>query len=755
MNNKMLYDFEGFRVDTNQKCLWRDEEIVSLTPKAFDTLLVLIRNKGSVVSKDTILDEVWKDTFVEESTLAQNISTLRKTLAKYDKDKEFITTIPRRGYRFVANVTELNTDEEVLVLEKHSVTHIVAEQEHIHDSAETAVSRSKGTIPASVQGSFRNKKLLIGLPLALIAVLFAGVFAVSYFSHSKTFYNSKFQKIRINNLLSGGDIKGVIASPDGKYIAKVKDNKEGDTISLRQVKDGNTIEILPKSDLLIIGTAFSPKSDYIYYSAYKKQASTTPRYGKLYKIPILGGAPQEILKDIDSPVAISEDSKKIAFVRNKLKEKQSVIIVSNEDGSEERELAVQDLRSRFSNRGISWSPDGKLISAVTIDAEDEKLPTKVVLVNAESGEITPLTKQNWLWIGKTTWLKDGSGIALIAYGNKSPNLTDEIWFISYPEGEARLISNGIHGINGISLTDDADSIIATTLNRITSSNIAPLDDLEHTNEITKTAETESLLQLGSDWSSKEKIVYSKTQNGNADIWIMNSDGTKQKQLTADSSADYVPKFSADGRNIFFLSNRSGSTSIWRMEANGENPTQIIKAQNLFAPTVSNKNDFIYYSAKAPGKFYNVVWKADFNGENIEQLTSVRSYIAKVSPDGKYIFSFYPDIEKLPNDLTQPLKLTILSAEDGKVVKQFASLKNRNLPSIVWQKDSKGFLILERENGISTLSVQMLENDEPQKLKEWKDENVYQITLSSDGEKLFFEKGKEVNNVIQFKDISSE
>ncbi len=754
MNNKTLYDFSGFRVDTGQRCLWRGEDLVSLTPKAFETLLVLIKNKGNVVSKDSILDEVWKDTFVEEATLAQNISTLRKTLAKYDENVEFIVTVPRRGYRFVADVTEINTEEEELIVERRSVTHIVAEQEQINDSPETSITTQKDIATAKNKSFLKSRKLLLALPLTVLALLITVVLAIYYFSFSNTYYNSKFQEIQQNTLFSSGNLFTVTASPDGKYVAFVERNADGDDISLKQIESGNRIKVLPKSNLQISGIAFSPDGESIYYSAYKR-GQASPRIGSLYKIPILGGAPQEILKDIDSPVAISPDKKKLAFRRNKLEQSKSTLVITDADGSNEKELVSRDLQNGFSGLGVSWSPDGKSILTAVADREDPKQSVKLLVVNTENAEQKILKTPNWLWIGKTAWLKDGSGIAVVAYGARSPNITDEIWFVSYPDGEARPISNGINGIGGFGMSDELNSIVATKMTRITSSYVSSLDDMDNAKEIAKTADEESLFSLGASWKDNKELVFSKTQNGNADIWKMNSDGTEPKQLTSDKSADYAPRVSPDGRYIFFLSNRKDSMNIWRMDANGENPTEIIRAKNVFPPTISPNNDYIYYSAQAPKKLYNVLWRANLDGENAKQLTDYRTYGGKISPDGKYILCFYPDKNEDPLDIRKPVKITVLSTEDGKIVKQFAPLKSRALPILEWKTDGESFLILNQENEKSVLSLQKLDTDKPKVLKTWEDETIYQIEISDDGEKIFFVKGKEVDSIIEIKDVVGE
>lgn len=101
------YEFGPFRLDVRERLLLKDGEPIGLTPKAFDVLAVLVRRSGSLVEKDELLNEVWADTIVEESSLSQKIYQLRKILDDGSGEDKYIQTVPRHGYRFVANVSEI------------------------------------------------------------------------------------------------------------------------------------------------------------------------------------------------------------------------------------------------------------------------------------------------------------------------------------------------------------------------------------------------------------------------------------------------------------------------------------------------------------------------------------------------------------------------------------------------------------------------------------------------------------------------
>src|SRR5215467_8717862 len=106
---QVLYEFGPFRLDPSEELLVEGARKVPLTPKAYKTLLVLVENRDRTLGKDELLEKVWPDAYVEEATLSQNIFTLRRTLRDDRETAQYIETLPKRGYRFVAEVRELKT----------------------------------------------------------------------------------------------------------------------------------------------------------------------------------------------------------------------------------------------------------------------------------------------------------------------------------------------------------------------------------------------------------------------------------------------------------------------------------------------------------------------------------------------------------------------------------------------------------------------------------------------------------------------
>lgn len=152
--NKQFYEFGPFRIDVVKRRLLRDGEVIRLTPKAFDLLLVLVEESGKTIEKDELLDRVWPGTAVEENNLNQNITALRKSLGDSRQESQYIATIPGIGYRFVAEVRK--TEEDLT-------------QRRRAGMEETAKEEKKVARPSRV---FRYA-LVIVIPLLLAALAFA------------------------------------------------------------------------------------------------------------------------------------------------------------------------------------------------------------------------------------------------------------------------------------------------------------------------------------------------------------------------------------------------------------------------------------------------------------------------------------------------------------------------------------------------------------------------------------------------------
>lgn len=162
-----LYEFGPFRLDPEKPCLWRDGELVSLTPKAVETLVVLVQQSGKLVEREQLMNAVWPDTFVEDNNLNFNVSVLRKALGKNEEGEQYIKTFPRQGYRFSAQVREVTEEIPSLVVERHAGARAEVDAGEVSGIAEVTGE----TLKKPADERLRSRTLYAGgAALALLAV---------------------------------------------------------------------------------------------------------------------------------------------------------------------------------------------------------------------------------------------------------------------------------------------------------------------------------------------------------------------------------------------------------------------------------------------------------------------------------------------------------------------------------------------------------------------------------------------------------
>src|SRR5213083_129238 len=122
-------EFGPFRLDAAERRLLRDGSAVSLAPKVFDTLMALVESSGRLLPKDELISGLWPDTFVEEATLARNISDLRRALGESSGEARYIETVPKSGYRFIAEVRRVHSHDSTVIVARRTRSRVVMEED--------------------------------------------------------------------------------------------------------------------------------------------------------------------------------------------------------------------------------------------------------------------------------------------------------------------------------------------------------------------------------------------------------------------------------------------------------------------------------------------------------------------------------------------------------------------------------------------------------------------------------------------------
>jgi Tol biopolymer transport system component/DNA-binding winged helix-turn-helix (wHTH) protein len=744
-----VFLFGPFRLDAAERVLRRDGEPVSLTPKAFDTLLVLVSHGGRLVEKDRLLEEVWQDTFVEEKTLAQNVLTIRKALGRTPGGAHYVETVPKHGYRFAEPVRVVPRDAPSFVAESRSRTEVVVEEEfetedeaagatkpHAVEAA-TVASRAD-SLSAAAQPTTAPKvrrKTLTLAAVAAVAVVVCLLAASVLFRRGGRGSDAPFQQFELTKLTSSGDVGVMAISPDGKYAAYTTFGEGRARLLVRQVNSTSSVEIVPPAEVRYAGLTFSGDGSSIFYVTH----AAGEVVGVLYQVPVFGGTPKKLVEDVDSPVALSSDGRRLAFVRVTPDQKESMLIVADAAGGNEQKLAVRAMSEGFALAGPTWSPDGRFIACASNANPLAKWAARLLIVNAADGTVQPFSTNRWSWIGRTAWLKDG--IVLVAWDNESQVMSDQVWFVAYPSGAARRITNDVSGFAGLSVSRDAATMLAARAERVASFWSAPLAGGE-ARRLGGSSRDLFSDRYGLAWTPDGRIVYSSASGGDPDIWIMDGDGGNPRQLTSEAGADITPVVSPDGRLIVFLSYRSGERHIWKMNSDGTDPRQLTSGEGDVEPTITPDGKWIVYVSYDKGE--PALWKIPLEGGAATQLTKgLIVEMPAVSPDGKWIACSHFDT------LLAPPKIALVSFADGTLAKEFELGAPYSASELRWTPDGRGVVFASARRGASNFWLRPLDGSPAKQLTAFTSDRLYRFDLSRDG-RLIYERGTTLSDAILFR-----
>jgi Tol biopolymer transport system component/DNA-binding winged helix-turn-helix (wHTH) protein len=602
-----FYAFGPFRLDISQRVLVREGKTVPLTPKAVETLLVLVQSNGRVLEKDELMQKIWPDTFVEEVNLAHHISVLRKVLGESENGERYIQTVPRRGYRFVAPV-DVEARED---------------QSHREQSSD-----SVGVTPVRLEGK-PDRRLVWGI-VSLGVLLTAG--AASWFARSKPDFSMPLTAVPLTSYV-GSEFQPNF-SPDGNQVAftwngETQDNFDvyvkliGTSQPLRLTQD-------PGADW---SPAWSPDGRSIAFLRIWTEGFA------LVTVPSLGGPEQTLLEVHDRKggyvrgpyLAWSQDGKSLVFSYSESPNEPVGLFLLSLETREKTRLTSPPAGS-LGDSAPAFSPNGRTL--VFDRTAGTVISDLYLLVLSES--LKPLGEPRRLTFGtgdahSPVWNSDGSEIVYAT-------CLSGLWRIGVSSSAQPQRLTGV-GENGDFPTVSRHQARLAYSRGLVDLNIWRVEVRLHGQAGRPTKFIASTLTDGEPQFSPDgrRIVFSSNQSGSDEIWVCNSDGSNRVPLTSFNGPQLgSPRWSPDSKRIAFDARVDRQFDIHVLDVHGGKPQRLTThSADDFLPCWSHDGKWIYFGSNRSGE--RQVWKMPSQGGEAEQVTRRGGFLALESAEGGFLY----------------------------------------------------------------------------------------------------------------------
>ena len=738
-----IYEFDGFRLDPEKLMLYRDGSEIAMSPKMVKTLVVLVENRGKILSKDELIDNIWSDSIVDESNLSQHLYHLRKTLGEHPDGRQYIETFRRRGYRFNGHVVVRDQAPDPPA---NVITHRATSQPSIERSGNVlrlvdraaAPTRNVTVEPATPSitqkaepPSYRRAVIITAV---LVTLAFSTLAAIFKFRSSAVPQAAVNTEISIMRLTNGSVPMDATISPNGDYFAYHEIVEGGERLWLQQTGNASRVKTgeAPKGTSYGAKT-FSPDGKSLYFSLAEQGSGKTA----LYRMPAIGGPQVKILDDVVHPVSFSPDGSEFVFIRDGKAAGNTSLIIADKEGKSQRTIL-----QRSGPAGLvgspAWSPDGKVIAFAAMGADNT---TGVYVTDSIGATPKQISNERWDNAYRIAWLPDGGGFVMVAtrLGDGYTTRRNQVYYVSYPHGVSRrLTTDGSrHQEWSLGVSND-EAIIAIPVNR--SSQIWSLAANGASSSAVQITRGVADGRAGLAPLPDGRIGYVSRVGEDLGIWTMNADGSESKQLST-GVLTVVEEVRPDpkGRYLVFSGYKDGYSHLYRYEIEGDKMTQLtFEDDQPVDSTISADGASVVYHSSISGKIIHPpqLFRTSIDGGKPKRLGHVECETPNYSPAGDKLSCIRGE------------EIVIVSADDGSQLNTYRLLPYARVNfGARWTPDGKGLVYIRSEKGSGNLWVQPIDGSGARPLTDFTYGDVYNFAFSFDGTRLFAARGQQTSDAV--------
>ena len=566
------------------------------------------------------------------------------------------------------------------------------------------------------------------ITVVVAAVLVAAGFGVYSLLSRRESGPMPFQNMSMDKLTNSGKVTLATVSADGQYVFDVHDDASGEqSLWMRHIATGSNKEILPAIECRYTGLTFSPDGSYLYFVRIEPQR---PSIGVLYKIPVLGGNPQQLIEDVDSAVTFSPDGQQMAFVRNSSADANSKLIISHADGSNERVLATLPIPGYGDP---AWSPDGKKIAAPVTDPGGKSLG-RIVSLDVNDGKEKTLYAAT-AQLQKPVWTPDGHTI-LTVFRDMTTKWDGQIGEVDLSSGKFRRITNDLNNYSGKSLAITRDSRQLVAIQSLPNNSLYVMST-EPNSGVPQPIDTHGDVSVG--WLTATRLL---VLDLDGHISTINADGSNRSVIFQSDLPIFGMGTCPDGKQALFVkpTKQTKALNLYRLNIDGGRTAQLTNGKLDQSPVCSPDNKYFLYTSVVNGK--KLLMRTSLEGGESRQMWDDFVESAAISPDGQQIAL----LTVRGNGVQTRLVIKVIPANGGAPMKTFEP--NQQISGTIQYSEDGGAVYYPiNEKGVTNLVRQSVDGGPPAQVTSFKDLATYGYAYNWPDKKLAIIRGRVNSDVV--------